>query len=374
MRIVEVTDRKSLIDFIRVPWRIFKGDDNWVPPIVADMLTTLNKRKNPFFNHADAAFFIAYDDSERPIGRIAAVYDRLHFKYRGENVGYFGYFDAIEDVDVAKALLEKAEEWVRGRGAVFIRGPIDLSMNNTCGLLIEGFDDPPVFMMPYNKPYYQFLIEENGYVKAKDLLAYWVDLYYDEKPKQLVRYVEKLVSKIKNIRARYANLRKFREELDRFKEVYNDAWMDNWGFVPLTDEEIEFMAKRMKPLVVSKLAVFAETLGGEPVGVALAMPDYNFVFKRMKGSLFPFGIIKFFLYRNQIPRIRLMVLGVKKAYRLKGIEFLMLGKMYEYAMKKGYTGAEFSWILEDNEPIKAIIERFGGKVYKKYRIYEKKIR
>ncbi len=374
MRIVEADDRNTLIDFIRVPWRIYRGDENWVAPLVADMLKVFSKDKNPFFEHADAAFFVCYDDSRRPLGRIAAIYDRLHFKYRGENVGYFGYFDCVEDSAVAKALFNAAQQWLERKGAVYVRGPINLSMNNECGLLIEGFDDPPAFMMPYNKPYYARLIEENGYVKAKDLLAYWVDLYYDEKPKQFVRYAERLSKKIKGIRTRYADLRRFREELERFKEVYNQAWMDNWGFVPLTDKEIDFMAKRIRPLVVSKLVVFAETIEGEPVGVAMALPDYNFVFKRMKGSLFPFGIIKFFLYRNQIPRIRLMVLGVKREYRFRGIEFLMLGKMYDFVMKKGYTGAEFSWILEDNEPIKAIIERFGSRVYKRYRIYEKKIR
>ncbi len=375
MKILEVTDRRSLIDFIRVPWRIYKGDPNWVPPIVADMLTTLNKEKNPFFKHADAAFFYAVDENGRTLGRIAAVYDRFHFKYRQENVGYFGFFDCVEDHQIATALLEKAERWLEQKGAVFARGPINLSMNNECGLLVEGFDDPPTFMMPYNKPYYQELIEAAGYYKAKDLLAYWADLYYDDRPKELIRYVEFMEKKLKGkFVVRKANMKHFDRELETFKTIYNEAWEKNWGFVPLTDQEVEFMAKRMKPLVVSELVLFAENTDGEPVGVALAMPDYNFVFKRMGGSLFPFGILKFFLYRNQIPRIRLMVLGIREKFRHKGVEFLLLGHMYRFVVKKGYTGAEFSWILEDNMPIRSIIERFGSKPYKRYRIYEKKIR
>ncbi len=374
MRIVEVSNKRELVEFIRVPWRIYRGDENWVPPIVADMMTTLNREKNPFFQHADAAYFYAVDDAGRPLGRIAAIYDRLHFRFRQENVGYFGYFESVEDEEVAGALLKRAEEWLLSRGAVYMRGPINLSMNNECGLLIEGFDDPPLFMMPYNKPYYSGLIESEGFSKVKDLLAYWSDLYYDRSHEELNRYVGVVSRRLKGFRVRNADLRKFDRELERFKEIYNSAWEDNWGFVPLTDEEIDFMARRMKPLVVKELVVFAETEDGTPVGVALALPDYNFVFKRMKGSLFPFGIIKFFIYRGQIPRIRLMVLGVKREFRLRGVEYLMLGRMYRYVLKKGYTGVEFSWILEDNEPIKAIIERFGGKVYKRYRIYEKKIR
>ncbi len=374
MRILEATDKRSLIEFVRVPWGIYKGDDNWVPPIVVELVNSLDKRRNPFFQHADAAYFYAVDDRGRPLGRIAAIYDRLHFKFRQENVGYFGYFECVDDGDVASALLETAEDWLKRRGAVYMRGPINLSMNNECGLLIEGFDDPPCFMMPYNPPYYAELIEGYGLEKVKDLLAYWVDLYYQSDHRQLVKFAERAAKRLSGFRVRSVDMKRFNDELERFKEIYNEAWENNWGFVPLTEEEIEYMAKKMKPLVVRDLVVFAETLEGEPAGVAMAMPDYNFVFKRMKGSLFPLGIIKFFIYRNHIPRIRLMVLGVKRKYRLRGLEYLMLGKMYDYVMKRGYTGAEFSWILEDNEPIKAIIERFGSRIYKRYRIYEKKIR
>ncbi len=373
MKLVEVSGRQQLVEFIRTPWRIYKGDANWVPPIVADMLTLLNKEKNPFFRHADAAYFYVADEHGRPLGRIAAIYDRYHFKYRGENVGYFGFFDSVYDPEVASALFDAAHKWLASRGAVYVRGPINLSMNNECGLLIEGFDSPPVFMMPYNKPYYAQLIEDQGYAKVKDLHAYWVDIYYDETPKLVFRYAERLSRKLKDVVVRKVNMRRFREELERFKEVYNEAWMDNWGFVPMTDEEIDFMAKRLKPLVVPELAVVAQRKE-ETVGVALGVPDYNFVFKRMKGSLFPFGIIKFFIYRGQINTLRQMVLGVKREHRFRGIEYLMIASILRSAVKKGYTGAELSWILEDNEPMIAIIERFGGRLYKRYRIYEKKIR
>ena len=368
MKLVEVKTKRELIEFIRVPWRIYKRDPNWVAPIVADLMTVLNREKNPFFKHADASYFYILDDYSRPVGRIAAIYDRFHYKYRGENIGFFGYFESFDDLEVVAKLFEVAEEWVFKKGAVGIRGPINLSMNNECGLLIEGFDDPPMFMMPYNPPYYRELIEKNGYKKVKDLYAYWIDIY-ENPPTHVFKFAEKVISKGR-FTVRNANMRRFKEELVKFKEVFNDAWTENWGFVPLTDEEIEFMAKRLKPLVVKDLTVIAE-VDGEPVGVGLAVPDYNFVFKKMKGSLFPLGIIKFFIYKNQIPRARLMVLGVKKGYRFRGVEIAMIAKLLDAGLKRGYYGGELSWTLEDNHAINSIIERFGGRLYKKYRIFEK---
>ncbi len=371
MKVVKVETKKELVEFIRVPWRIYRKDSNWVPPIVADMMTLLNKKKNPFFKHADADFFYVLDDYSRPLGRIAAIYDRNHFRFRGENVGYFGYFECIDDHKVADLLFELVHEWHLKKGTVYIRGPINLSMNNECGLLIEGFDDPPLFMMPYNFPYYANLIENNGYYKAKDLYAYWIDTYYNppEKVFKLAQRIERMADyTIRNLR-----MREFNEELKRFQVIYNEAWKDNWGFVPLEEDELEFMAKRMKVLVVSDLVAIAEK-NGVPIGVAFAMPDYNFVFKRMKGSLFPFGIIKFFIYKGQIPRARFIALGIIREYRHKGVEVALIARLLKAGMKRGYIGAELSWTLEDNKAINSLIEKFGGKLYRRYRIYEKKIR
>ncbi len=371
MRVVQVSTKKELIEFIRVPWRIYRGDPNWVPPIVADMLTLLNKEKNPFFKHADADFFYITDDLHRPLGRIAAIYDRNHFKFRGENVGYFGYFECVDDDSVAEKLFELVHDWHIKRGSVFVRGPINLSMNNECGLLIEGFDGPPLFMMTYNPQYYAKLIENNSYKKVKDLYAYWIDTYYNP-PEKVFKLASRL-EKSSDYTIRNLKMKEFDEELKRFQKIYNEAWKDNWGFVPLTEDELKFMAKRMKMLVLPDLVAIAEK-DGNPVGVAFAMPDYNFVFKKMKGSLFPFGIIKFLIYKGQIPRARFIALGVVKEYRYKGLEVALIARLLKAGMKRGYIGAELSWTLEDNKAINSLIEKFGGKLYRRYRIYEKKIR
>ncbi|MGB9807603.1 MAG: GNAT family N-acetyltransferase [Thermosulfidibacteraceae bacterium] len=368
LRIKRVENKKELIEFIKVPWRIYKGDKHWVPPIVADQIQVLSTDKNPFFRHGEAELFIAYDSQALPIGRIAAIYDTFYKKYRGENIGLFGYFESIDDIDVARSLFSVAEDWLKSKGVSKIIGPFNLSIHNEVGVLVDGFDKPPIFMTTYNKPYYQRLLEESGYTKEKDLLAYWIDVYNRNHDK-LFKLAER-VMRNQCYRIRKANMRKFDEEIGNFIKIYNSAWMDNWGFIPLNDEEAKFMAKRLKPLVDEDIIAFAEH-SGEVVGCILSIADYNFVFKKMNGSLFPFGIVKFFLYRRHIPWARVMALGVLKEHRFKGIESALIAYVLKNGLRKGFYGAELSWTLEDNIAVNNLIEKFGGVRYKVFRVYGK---
>lgn len=368
MEIKRVETKKELIDFIKVPWNIYRKDDNWVPPIVADQLLILNKQKNPFFKHAECELFVAYDKKSRPIGRIAAIKDDLLIKHKNKNIGLFGFFESIDDEELSRALFEKAEAWLLSKNIKSIMGPINLSIHNEVGLLIEGFNKPPVFMTSYNKPYYSKLIEANGYRKAKDLYSYWIDVYHKNFDK-LFKIAERS-ERLGFYRIRNVSLKRIDEEIKKFIKIYNEAWKNNWGFIPITEEESEFMAKRLRPLVDEELIAFAE-VNNTPIGVILAMPDYNFVFKKMGGSLFPLGIFKFLIYKRHIPWARVMVLGVLEEFRNRGIESALIAFVLKKGIRKGFYGAELSWTLEDNQAINKLIEKFGGVRYKTYRIYEK---
>ena len=368
VEVVDPTNRKALIEFIRMAWRVYRYDNRWVPPIVVDFLHFLRPDKNPYFKHAQGVYFLSRDRKGKPQGRVAVTIDHRYQEFHGEKMGAFGFFETVKDYAVAQELLDAAVEWLKGRGVEVMRGPLSFSTNHECGLLVEGFHEPPVLMMPYNPPYYQDFLERYGLVKAKDLYAYWFDAWR-EIPGSVLRLAER-VQRRYGFRIRKANVRKFNEELERFISVYNEAWERNWGFVPLDREEMVYMAKRLRPLVVPDLALMAETPEGETAAVCLTLPDYNQVFKRMGGSLFPLGIFKFYFYARHISQARLMALGIKRAYRNKGLDLLLSLHSLEAARKRGYHGGELSWTLEDNYAINSFIERMGGELYKRYRIYE----
>ncbi len=368
VEVVDPANRRALIEFVRMPWRVYRYDNHWVAPIVVDHLQFLRPEKNPFFSHADGVYFLLRDAKGRAQGRIAITIDHAYEEFHGEKMGAFGFFETVKDYAVAKELLNAGEQWLRERGIEVMRGPLSFSTNHECGLLIEGFNEDPVIMMPYNPPYYKDFLERYGFTKAKDLYAYWFEIWRDV-PSQVLNLAEKLQKRY-GFKIRKANVRRFNEELERFITVYNDAWEANWGFVPLKREEVVHMAKRLKPLVVPDLALIAEKADGEPVAVSLSLPDYNQVFKRMKGSLFPLGIFKFYLYSRHITQGRLVALGVRKAFRNKGLELLLSLHSLEAGRKRGYHGGELSWTLEDNHAINSFIEKLGGRLYKRYRIYE----
>jgi hypothetical protein len=351
--------------FIRFPWKIYKGDYYWVPPLIKDQLKKFGLN-NPFRSHSDMTFFLA-SQGEKTLGRVAGIIDHNYIALHQEQVGFFGFFESIPDADVAGKLLSKVEGWLRGRGMEKMIGPMNPSTNDESDLLIDGFDASPCLMMPYNPRYYPSLLEEIGLEKVTDLYAYWLEespALYD----RLNRITERLKKKEPQLWVRPLNLRLFNEELKIIKEIYNHAWIKNWGFVPLTEVEIDDMARILKPIMVPDLILLAYW-GEEPVGISVSLPDYNEVFKHLNGKIGFLGGLKFLYFSRKIKTIRWMLLGIKQAFQKKGVEGLLYFETFKRGIEKGYQHAECSWILQDNLLIRNAIEAAGGKRYKTYRIY-----
>ncbi len=370
MGIERVTDKRGMDRFIRFPWTVYRRNPNWVPPLLSEVRFVLSD-KNPFFRHSEAAYFLARKNGE-VAGRIAAIIDRNHINIHNEQTGFFGFFECLPDVAIARDLLDAAGTWLKERGIEVMRGPMNPSTNDECGFLLEGFDSPPMIMMTYTPPYYLDYMEQCGLVKAKDLYAYLSVIKDVSAAPRLEKLAASIQARVPGLVVRPANMKNFRNELEAVKDIYNSAWGHNWGFVPMTDEEIESMAKRLKPLIVSELLIMAE-VNGDPAGFFMAVPDYNQVLRRINGRLGPVEILKFLWYSRKITDIRVLTMGVKEEYRKKGIEGLLYLSSFKAATRKGYQCAEMSWILEDNMLMQKGCELMGGKLYKKYRIYEKNI-
>ncbi len=358
--------KKDLKDFLRFPWEIYQGDPYWVPPLLKEYAFHFSP-KNPFLHHAEITPFLAKRNG-KIVGSIAPIIDHNYIDFHKEDTGFFGFFEAIDDQEVARALIEEVKSLLREKGMKVMRGPVNPSTNDECGLLIDGFDSSPCFMMPYNPPYYQRLLEGCGLKKAKDLFANRM-VNDGSIPERLIRITAHISKRVPGLKVRTLNMKRLNEEVMRVKEIYNEAWENNWGFVPLTDEEMDLMVKKMKPLVIPELVVFAE-IGNKSVGFAMALPDYNQVIKRLNGRLSPIGILKFLYYSRKIDAIRVMLLGVKKEYRKRGVETLLYLELFQRGMAIGYTWGEMSWILEDNHLMQKGIEALGGVRYKTYRIFE----
>lgn len=367
IRIETVEDERGLKDFIKLPWKIYKNDPFWVPPLIQDQKAIFSK-DNPFYEHADVSLFLA-KEKEMTVGRIAAIINYKHIEFHQEKAGFFGFFESIPNYDVAKGLLNTAKDWLKDSGMEIIRGPMNFSTNEECGLLIEGFDSSPLLMMPYNPPYYADYIERYGLKKAKDLFAYIIDVP-KELPERILKTAE--IAKGHGIKVRKIDMKNFDREIGAFKDVYNSAWSKNWGFIPMTDKEIKWMAKRLKQIIVPDLGLIAE-VNGKPAGFFLALPDYNYVLKRLNGRLGLSGIIKIIWYSRKIPEVRLLILGILKEYRKRGIDALFYHEAWKAGKKRGFKKAEFSWVLEDNLIVQKAVEIVGARLYKKYRIYEMKI-
>ena len=369
LAIVRVKSKKDLRKFIHFPWRIYKDDPHWVPPLIYDLKERLNREKNPFFEHAEMDLFLARKN-DKITGRIAAIVDENHNQFHEEKIVFFGLYESLNDMDTAKSLLDKVAEWGRERGMDTLRGPVNLSMNDECAFLIQGFDSPPVIMMPYNPPYYLELMENCGLRKAKDLLA-----FYMTKDHQTAEKIQQIVEKIRretNITLRTLERKTADKEAEKIKFIYNHAWEKNWGFVPWTEKEMRYMVEKLKMIADYSLVILAEDRG-KPVGFIFGLPNLNEVFKKMNGRLLPLGILKFFLYRKKIKGMRGIVFGVLNEYRGTGLSYVLYSELEKNAQTKGYEWAETSWQLEDNEAINRFIASIGGKVYKKYRMYEKRI-
>lgn len=370
IRIEEVKDEQGLDRFIRFPWAVYEGDPNWVPPLISEMKFLLGEQ-NPFFHHAEAAWFLAWRDGT-VVGRIGAIIDRNHINFHNEQTGFFGFFECFPDLPAAEALVDAAGAWLGERAIEVMRGPMNPSTNDECGFLLEGHDSPPLVMMPYTPPYYLDQMERCGMAKAKDLYAYLSPIKDVSSISRLEKVAAGVRRRLPGLAVRPIDLKRFPQELAVVKDIYNSAWSRNWGFVPMTDEEIDSMAKRLKPLIVPQLVLIAE-LGNEPVGFLMTIPDYNQVLRRLDGTMGVLGVLRFLWYSQWISDIRVMTLGIKEQHRKKGIEALLYLESFHAAQKKGYERAEMSWVLEDNVLMQRGCELMGGKLYKKYRIYEKRL-
>lgn len=364
-----ISGRTDLRRFIRLPFRIHAGDPNWVPPLDADVRSVLAP-SHPFHAHAEVDCFLAWRDG-RVVGRIAAIDNRAHREFHGEQVGFFGLFECEDDDEAAAALLGAVEDWLRVRGLRACRGPFNLSTNDELwspGVLIDGFDSPPLVMMGHGAPYYGPLVEAAGYDKCKDLLAYWAD-----HRTAAVDRIARLSGRIRErtgVVMRSLDMKNLAAEIDRILAVYNSAWERNWGFVPMSRAEIDHMAKALKPVVNPELCLVIEK-DGEAVGFALGLPDYNQVLRHMNGRLFPFGFLKFLRYRRHIDLTRVLTLGLKPEWRNRGLDVLMILELFEAGSRAGAGRGECSWILEDNVEMRNGLERLGARAYKTYRVYEK---
>jgi GNAT superfamily N-acetyltransferase len=369
IRIEKVTTKKDLKAFIKFPWEVYKDDPNWVPPLIMDVKEKLDKKKNPFFEHSEMELFLAYKDG-KITGRIAAIVDDNHNEFHEEKVVFFGMYECFDDLETTQILLDKVAAWGLERGMDTLRGPMNLSMNDECAFLLEGFDSPPMIMMTYNPRYYLDLMEQSGLVKAKDLYAFYMDA-----TEAMVKKIQGIVNKIKkktNVTLRSMNMKKIDEEVEKIKYVYNNGWEKNWGFVPWTENEMDHMAKKLKTFSDPDIIIIAEEKG-KPVGFAFALPNYNEVLIKLNGRLTPIAMLKFLIYRKKIESCRAIVFGILEEYRQTGLSYLLYDEFEKNVRRKGYKWGETSWQLEDNDAINRFVQSIGGEVYKKYRIYEKSI-
>lgn len=365
-----VSGSRDLDEFISLPWRINAADPLWVPPLRSSVRHALTPGKHPLHEHAEVATFLATRGTQ-VVGRIAAVENRLHNEFHGDRVGFFGLFESVDDPGVATALLERAGEWLRERGLRQIRGPLNLSTNEEIaspGVLIDGFDTPPMAMMSHNPAYYGALIEAAGFHQSKDLLAFWLD--DPDPPERLVRGIDRVLERM-DARIRTLDLKRFREEVDTIKAIYNSAWSRNWGFVPMTDAEFDHMAREFRPIVDPALCLIAE-VRGEPVGFSLGLPNINHALRHLPdGRLFPFGLFRFLWHRRSIRGIRVITLGFKPGYQQSGLGAALYLRTWLNGTARGYNHGEASWILEDNLDMVRPLERMGARPYRRYRIYER---
>ncbi len=363
---------RNISRFLRVSYGIYRDDPYWVAPLLLDAKKVFTD-ENPLFEHAQMELWVARRNGQ-DVGRIAGLIDEHRYCQLDERVAFFGFFESVNDPQVSRGLFAAARNWAQQRGMKQLLGPMNPTTNDECGLLIDGFDSSPVFMMTYNPRYYVGLIEGEGFHKAKDLLAFHIDLATLPMDR-LQRIAEQVKGRNGQVTFRPLLRRTLDRDLKKIKEIYNSAWQHNWGFVAMTEAEVDFLAERLKPLLLEGLAWLAEA-ESEPVGFLLALPDYNITFKPLQGRLLTpkvLGCIPYCFGWKRHTQTRVLILGVKAAYRQKGLESAMLIEGLRVGFKAGVRGAEASWILEDNVMMCRMLEAIGGRVYKKYRIYESQI-
>ncbi|MFT3775284.1 MAG: hypothetical protein QM820_58800 [Minicystis sp.] len=365
-------DKKTLRDFLDVVDGIYKDSPHYVRPLDFDVSDRLDHKKNPFFEHADGTAWVAYKDG-RPVGRVTAQIDQEHLRLHKDEAGMFGFLDTFDDPEVVRALLAEAEAWVKARGMKRLRGPMSLSINEEMGCLVEGFDDPPMVMMTYHNPYQAGLIEQAGYGKLKDVYSWKYDV--GEVPPRAQRAHDEIAA-MPEISTRPLDPKKMMEEVRVIMDIFNDAWSDNWGFVPATENEVAKMAKDMSMILMPEITKLT-SINGEPAAVALGIPNLNEIIRDLGGKLFPFGFVKM-LWRLKVqgPKSgRLLILGIRKKWRhvrrYGGLSAYLYVEMNRSAHLLGMKDSELGWTLEDNAAINAGIRLMGGRIAKRYRVFEK---
>jgi hypothetical protein len=365
--VVEVQSRKDLNDFIQLPFTLYANDPLYVPQLTGEVKKHFSG-KNPFFEQAAVRYFLARENGKIE-GRVAAIINRRHIEFHNEKAGFFGFFESANRPEAATALLNRVSDVLKREGMDVMRGPMNFSTNEECGFLVKGFDQPPILMTPYNHAYYSDLMEQCGLSKTKDLYAYILNTP-EELPQKINRVAE--IALKSGIRVRTIDMKNFHRDMQIFKVVYNSAWEKNWGFLPLTDEELVYLGNNLKPVVVPDMIVIAEK-NNEPVGFLGLLPDFNFVLKHMNGSMNPLSLVKALYYSKKIKDLRMLLLGTKAEYRSRGVDALLFHEAFKGVKRGGYKRVEFSWILEDNIPTQRLVEMIGGTHYKTFRIYEKKL-
>lgn len=363
---VVAADKRALKEFVEFPYRLYRDDPYWVPPLRIAVNELLDRRKHPFYADAEAEFFLARQNG-KVLGRVGAIIDRGHNRFHEENAGFFGFFECVNDPAVAEALLTRARQWVFDRGAKFMRGPVNPSTNYECGMLVDGFDSSPMVMTTYNPRYYPTLMEGLGLRKAKDLLAY-ISHADRVKLEKIERAARKALAG-HGVSVRPINMKDFGAEVERVWEIYQAAWSRNWGFVPMSKNEFRQMGKEMKQILKPELVLIGEA-AGRVVGFALALPDVNQALKPAGGSLFPTGLLKILYHQRLIKSVRVLALGVVEEHRASGLAAAFYATLVRNARALGYGDCEMSWILEDNVLMNRSLVVMGAKRYKTYRIYE----
>ena len=364
-----VNSKKLMKHFIDFPYVLYKNEKNYVPDLRIMQKETLDRKKNKFFNHAEAEYFLATDEAGKTVGRIAAIINHNYQKHWNENYGFFGFFESVDNQEVANVLFDAAINWLKNKGMDGVYGPENPSTNDTCGTLVDGFDTPPYIMMVHNMEYYDKLIKAYGFDKRMDLYSYQLKVdNFSTKFLQLSSKIEERLNK-RGITIRTANFKNIVEETKKLRLIYNKAWEKNWGFIPMDEDEFEGLVKELKMVTLNELVFIAED-HGEPVAFIALLPNLNEKLITIRnGRLFPFNFLKLIGFQKKVKKVRILTLGIIDGYRNSGIDAVMYSKCYENSKRLGYVEAEASWILENNQMMNRILVNTNATVYKQYRIY-----
>jgi hypothetical protein len=352
------------------PFKLYKDYENWVPPLISEQKKLFNRDKNPFWKHADYQAFLAYRDGEI-VGRVAGLVDERHNEFHKDKIGFFGFFESIHDDEVTRQLLDAAKEWIKSKGKDTLRGPMSPSQNDIFGILIEGYDHPPKLMMPYNPPYYKELMENYGLKKAKDMLSFYKDSKVGIPPR--IKRIADIARRRTKVNVRTLDTKNLNRDVEVIKDLYNKAWELNWGFVPMTSEEMDDAYAMLKQIYDPELILIAE-VKGKPVGLGITVPDINEALIKINGKLFPFGLFKLLWYKKRIKSCRSLIFGFLKEYRNTGIPLVVFEETEKNGLRNGYEWGEIGWNLEDNDAINQFDSQIGGRIYKRQRVYETPIK